>query len=115
MPEQTHRAQLSADPEAQRRPPGIGPACLVSALLGAATAMAVAGLVFRFHVLFGDRGPLAIDVTGTVVGIAMMTLALGVRLPQRFAVWVCAVAWRRFVSLVRANSVSASVGQGSQY
>ena len=63
-----------------------------SVLLGAATAMAVVGLSVRFENIFGD-GTAAHQ---TVVAAALIAMAIGVRVPQRFATWASALAWRRF-------------------
>ncbi|MGB2986899.1 MAG: hypothetical protein WBE26_13590 [Phycisphaerae bacterium] len=89
--------QPDADPD---RPPvsRIGPARCVSLLLGASMAMVIAGLASRFRVVFTESASSDAYVISAVTGVALVTLALGVRLPQRFAVWVCAAAWRRFVS-----------------
>jgi hypothetical protein len=62
-------------------------------MLGIATAMVVVGLSARFQVVFADTG----GPPSVVVGAALFALAVGVRVPHRFAVSVCTAAWRRFV------------------
>lgn len=80
-------------------------AALTSALLGITTAMVISGLQTHFQVVF--RG---VTVSGTlVVSIALLTVALGVRIPQRFARWVCSLAWRRFVVRGRPSEMAAVV------
>ena len=69
------------------------PAALVAVMLGIATAMVVVGLSARFQVVFADAG----GQPSVVVGAALFALAVGVRVPHRFAVSVCTAAWRRFV------------------
>ena len=71
----------------------VRPAALVAMMLGLATAMVVVGLSARFAVVFADTG----GPPSAVVSAAMFALAVGVRVPHRFAVSVCAAAWRRFV------------------
>jgi len=62
-------------------------------MLGIATAMVVVGLSARFQVVFADAG----GPPSVVVGAALCALAVGVRVPHRFALSVCTAAWRRFV------------------
>lgn len=83
----------------------LGPVRLVSMLLGAATCMVITGLAAEFHRLFADTTLANVDATSTIVGVALLALAIGIRLPQGVAVWVCAVAWRRFVSRGRLTQI----------
>jgi len=69
------------------------PAALVAVILGIATAMVVVGLSARFQLVFADTG----GPPSVVVGAALIALAVGVRVPHRFAVSVCTAAWQRFV------------------
>jgi len=66
------------------------PASAAAVLLGLATGM----LVFA---LCGAVGAGAADGMRprTVIGASLFALAVGVRVPQRFAVWVCTFAWER--------------------
>lgn len=72
-----------------------GPAPWAPLLLGATTAMVVSGLVVRFRQLFASPDSPDATVAGTVVGVSLIGLAIGVRVPQRLALWVGSVAWRR--------------------
>lgn len=86
-----------------------GPAGCASVLLGVTTATVIVGLTARYHQVFGERGLSSTAITYTVIGATLMTLAIGVRVPQRFALWVCTAAWRRFVSLGRPSDVSSVI------
>lgn len=98
-------ARVRSGPASARREPdaaptasatSTGPATSVfpaaaSVLLGATTAVVVSGLVVRFARWSTDGGGLAGQV---VVGASFLALALGVRVPQRFALWLCLRAWQ---------------------
>jgi len=62
-------------------------------MLGITTGMVVVGLSARFRVVFAETG----GPPSVVVGAVLFALAVGVRVPHRFAVSVCTAAWRRFV------------------
>jgi hypothetical protein len=86
------------------------PAAAASTLLGAATAMMAVGLSASLESVFQISGHLP----GVVVAGALFALAIGVRVPQRFAIWLCAIAWRRFVSRGESSSLSGVlIGPGS--
>lgn len=85
------RGPLSFVRELSQRP---ATATCVSLLLGATTAMVVAGIMARFEHAF--RGGL--PAGGIISGAALFALAVGVRVPQRFALWLCTKAWRRLVA-----------------
>lgn len=80
---------------------GASPATLVAVMLGIATAMVIVGLIAKLRAVFVDTGDLALanplPAGSIVAGAALLALAVGVRVPHRFAVSVCATAWRRFV------------------
>jgi len=77
-------------------------AATVSILLGVTTAMIVAGLTARLQGDFaGSR-----HVPSVVLAGAFLALAIGVRVPQRFALWLCSVAWRRFVLRGKSSALS---------
>ncbi len=78
------------------------PAACVATLLGAATAMVVTGLTFRLGTSFA----LTDFPIEAVVGGALFALAIGVAVPTRLATWVCATAWRRFVSRGKPSQIS---------
>lgn len=114
MPETTDTSQ-SADASSQPTGQTNGPTVWVSVFLGAAIALSVAGLAARIQALFAEQHlfpPQQVNVfwsdmvTRGVAGAALMILALGVRVPQRLAIWVCALAWRRFLSRGRPSDVS---------
>lgn len=84
-----------------------GPTVWVSVLIGTAIGLVVAGLAASFHLLFGEQVGSVHAISRGVAGAALMTLAVGVRVPQRFALWVCAVAWQRFLSRGRPSDMSA--------
>ena len=84
----------------------LGPAACSSVLLGASTAMVAAGLALRFQRVFGE-GQLSVGADPrAVVGAILLTLAVGVRFPQRIALWICALAWRRFISKGTASEIA---------
>ena len=87
----------------------IGPAACASILLGATIAMVIVGLAARYHQLFGEPGLSSMATTHAVIGATLMTLAIGVRVPQRFAIWACSAAWRRFLSLGQPSDVSSMI------
>ena len=77
-------------------------AAAASVLLGAATAMAVVGLSLRFENIFGDPTV----AHHTVTAAALLAMAIGVRLPQRFAIWTSTLAWRRFAFGDRSSFIT---------
>ena len=56
--------------------------------------MLTTGLIGRFN----DALTGGIAVRTTVVVAALLALAVGVKVPQRFAMWVSLSAWRKFLS-----------------
>ena len=82
IPRAGKREQPRSDP-ASVGPPGLrmGPVALVSALLGATTGMVIAGLAMRFREVFSQSGLPSSVVTGAVTGTALLSLAIGVRVP----------------------------------
>lgn len=83
-----------------------GAARFVSVLLGTAVAMATVGLAARLQGPFAGSGLRQDFVARTVIGTALIALALGVRVPQQIAWWVCVQAWRRFLRLGRPSGFS---------
>ena len=77
-------------------------AACVSMLLGASLAMVVEGLLASIR----DAADHEYVSRGAVIGGALLATAVGVRVPQRLAMWVCVRAWQRFV--LRAEPSSAS-------
>lgn len=69
-----------------------------SMLLGCTMGMAVTGLLLRFHGVFEGPGAMGAALPGTATAVALLALAVGVRTPQRLALWLSALAWRRFIS-----------------
>lgn len=69
------------------------PLPLVLGLLGAAAGAAIAATTMHFTARW------AVDAGGGrwLVGVALLALAAGVRVPQRFAAGCCVRAWRHFV------------------
>ncbi|MFQ5495091.1 MAG: hypothetical protein ACE5EX_06885, partial [Phycisphaerae bacterium] len=68
--------------------------------------MTAVGLIARCDSLFGRFGPSPLSTAAAVVGTALLALAIGVRTPQRFALWAAQVAWRRFVMRGRSTELS---------
>jgi len=89
--EVSRRRQPDANPASDWR--GARSAALVAVMLGIATAMVFIGLSAKFKVVFAESG----GPSSAVVGAALLALAVGVRVPHRFAVSACTAAWRRFV------------------
>jgi len=83
----------------------VWPAAAAAAMLGVSTGMVIAGLTAKLQVTFGESA----DSGSTVVGAAMLALAVGVRVPHRFAVSVCTAAWRRFVNWGTASQLSGAL------
>lgn len=101
------RSAREGPTRAQHRPAG---AAFISVLLGTTIAMAIAGLAARFDNLFAGTGP----SQGAVLCGVLTALAIGVRVPQRFAMWLCALAWQRFLSRGSTWEISAlAVSPGS--
>jgi len=73
--------------------------------LGIATGMVIAGLTARFHTTFRESG----GSSSAVAGAALLALAVGVRVPHRFAVSVCAAAWRRFIRRGTGSQLSSAL------
>jgi len=67
------------------------PAPCLSALLGATAAMFVWGVAVQLQAASAEKAPAG----EAVVGAALAALSVGVRIPQRLALWLCALAWRR--------------------
>ena len=74
----------------------------VMTLLGVTAALAIAGVTRHFGNVFQAGGP----SQGAVVAGALAAVGLGLRVPQRFAIWLCALAWQRFVRRGKTSSVS---------
>lgn len=87
------------------------PAAALSALLGMTVAVVIAALTVRLQQAFApDRCPWPIAFSPSLgVGISLLTLAIGVRVPQGVAMWICSIAWRRFVRAGRPSNISGVV------
>ncbi len=68
-------------------------AASVSILVGVSIAMLSVGLYTQYASIFRGTD----DAARTVLGVALIALAAGIRLPQRFTMWLCAKAWHQFV------------------
>lgn len=72
----------------------LGPTWAVSILLGATTGLLVVGVIQSFDRLF------ATGAIGTgsvaVIGVALLAIGFGVRIPQQFALLICLRVWRRW-------------------
>ena len=84
-----------------------GPVRTASLLIGAAAGMVVAGLAGRLQLVLAQPPASAEIVSNMVIAAALLTLALGVRLPQQIVVWVCTAAWRRLALRGRPSRISA--------
>ena len=84
-------------------PQGSAAAAGMSAIVGVTIGMTVAGLEVRFGDVFADPG----SSRGVVLCGTLTVLAIGVRAPQRFAMWLCAIAWQRFLARRDAWDLSA--------
>ncbi len=78
------------------------PVAVVSALIGLSIAMAMSGVVNHLQMLYVPRG----FVIGAILGGSLMALSVGVGVPQRFAMWICISAWRRFVAQGKPSEMS---------
>ncbi len=76
----------------------LGPASPAAALVGCVIAMIVVGLNAHFAVIFASTPASNAPVGGAVVGAATLALAVGVRVPQRVAVWLFAHVYCRVVA-----------------
>lgn len=74
-------------------------AACVSILVGASLAMVSVGLYSQYAAIFKNTE----DAARTVLGVALLALASGIRLPQRFTMWLCAKAWLQFVRRGKAS------------
>ncbi len=68
-------------------------AACVSILVGISMAMLSVGLHAQYAMIFQDTD----DAARTVLGMSLIALAAGIRLPQQFTMWLCAKAWHQFV------------------
>ncbi len=84
----------------------VGAARFVSVLLGMAVAVVAIGLAIRLRGPFANSGLRQGFLPRTVVGTALILLALGVRVPQRIAWWECVHAWQRFLLFGRSSRMS---------
>lgn len=75
-------------------------------LLGVSVVWCILGLIARFEFMFADSATKGRLVTGSVVGMALLSLAVGVRVPHQFAAWLGVHAWRRFAPGGRATELS---------
>jgi hypothetical protein len=74
---------LAAVPRPGRKEPAT-----IATLIGLTVGMAISGLIASSH-----RLGLPLDLPGTtLIGLCLIPLAVGVRIPQRFAVWLCLFA-----------------------
>ena len=73
--------------------PRMNRAAWVALLLGVVVSMTIVGVSARFAASF-EAWPAA---RGAVCAGVLGALALGLRVPQQFAAWVCAMAWQRFL------------------
>ncbi len=81
------------------------PVPLILGLLGAAAGAAVAATTTHFSA----RWAAGADAALWLVGVALLSLAAGVRVPQRFAAACCVGAWRHFVERGRRADGAALV------
>ncbi len=94
----------------------VWPAACASALLGVTTAMVIVGLSAQLHAALAPQHAATSGGVrhATVVGAALLSLAVGVRMPQRFAMWLCSMAWRRFVTRgLRSDMSDVVIGPGA--
>lgn len=83
-------------------------ACVAAGLLGATTGIIVSGLAQYFHTGFAENSLVGRfpPSRAIIVGASLLALGIGVRFPQRLAIWMCTPAWRRFAIDGRAWSAS---------
>ncbi|HNQ23900.1 MAG TPA: hypothetical protein PKK06_12470 [Phycisphaerae bacterium] len=74
-------------------------AALVAGLLGATVAWVLRGLDAQHGPRFGQTAA----AHGAILMGALVPLALGIRVPQRFAAWLCTAAWQRFLERGRGR------------
>jgi hypothetical protein len=70
--------------------------------LGGTIGMVITGLATRFDEVLSASG----NACGIVLFAAFVALAIGLRVPQRFAMWLCAIAWQRFLAKGSAGQLS---------
>ncbi len=90
------------EPTPAQQRAAVAVACL-PVLLGASIAMAVVGLIAYFSGIFSDTK----HTVSVVLLNSLLGLGIGVRMPQRFAMWLCSIAWRRFVRRGEAWEISS--------
>jgi len=72
-------------------------ACVAATLLGMTAAIVVSGLTRYIHAGL-TANPFLVSFAPSrvmVVGASLLSIAIGVRVPQRLAIWVCMIAWGR--------------------
>jgi len=77
---------------------------LAATLLGAASTMIIAGLAARCREVFGARAP----TSASVAAIGLVALGIGIGVPQRFAVWLCDLAWRRLIHRGQTSEIAVA-------
>ncbi len=77
-------------------------AALVCLLFGSSVSLAAGGLIERLGREFGGHS----NPSSAVIAGVLLAMAIGVRVPQSFAIWVCALSWRRFVTRGRSSALS---------
>ncbi len=77
-------------------------AASVSVLVGLTIAMLSVGLYTQYATIFQNTD----DAARTVLAMAFIALACGIRLPQRLTMWLCAKAWHQFVNRGEASTRS---------
>ncbi len=87
----------------------MGPVAVVGTLLGVTSAMLIVGMSSGFTALFTEGTTRPTPAPSIVIGAVLLALATGVRLPHRFAVWVCALAWQRFVRRGRPSGLTRAL------
>lgn len=77
-----------------------------SLLLGLTTGMVLASLTGRLREAFSTTAPSGPVDGNTVLAVALLLLAAGVRAPHRLALWISTRAWRRFVTRGEVSSTT---------
>ncbi len=94
----------SVRPSSER---SLGPVAIIAALLGVTVALGMTGLGDAFESMNTLPHAAGLSVYVMIAGVALLSLSVGIRAPQHFALFVCLMIWRRLKRQGRALDVSS--------
>lgn len=104
--ERTHATESAARKETLTADHALGPVRTVGVLLGAGLGMAIAALTNAFSAMFAAEGTATEIITATVVGASALSLAVGVSVPRRAALWIAKLVWHKLTGRGSAEDLT---------